>query len=62
MKTKTEKLKNKVISSFKNEMGFDPKVIKIDGEIVLADGFWCRLVNGVIIKKTHGLAWRLDNA
>ena len=61
MTTLNNKLEKKVIASFIAELGETPTKIKFDGDLVYADGFYCRILNGKNIKKTHGLAWRKDN-
>ncbi len=53
-------IENKIRESFKSELGEYPLSIKIDGEIVSADGFCCVLLDGKKIKKTHKLAWRRE--
>lgn len=53
-------LENKIKKSFFAEFGFMPSSIKFDGEFCTAEGYCCRVLNGKTIKKTHGLAWRLD--
>jgi hypothetical protein len=61
MTTLNNKLEAKVIESFISELGETPSQIRFDGDFVYADGFYCRILNGKSIKKTHGLAWRKEN-
>ena len=60
MTTLNNKLEAKVIASFIAELGETPTQIKFDGDYVYADGFYCRILNGKSIKKTHRVAWRRD--
>lgn len=59
MKTQTAKIETKAIALFIKEMGYTPTTVKVDDQIVYADGYSCMVI-GNSIKKTHGLAWRTD--
>lgn len=61
MTTTNNKLEQKIKADFIAYFGNEPKEIKIDGEYVYADGFWCRILNNKSIKKIHGVAWRREN-
>ncbi len=61
MTTLNNKLEAKVKADFIAYFGNEPKELRFDGEIVYADGFYCRIINNKSIKKIHGIAWRRDN-
>ena len=61
MTTTNNKLEQKIKADFIAYFGNEPKEIKIDGEYVYADGFWCRILNNKSIKKTRGISWRREN-
>ena len=61
MKNANNQLDQKIKSDFLSYFGNEPKQIKIEGEYVFADGYYCRIVNNKSIKKTNGIAWRIDN-
>lgn len=60
MTTANVKLEQKIKSDFTAYFGYEPKGIKIDGGIAYVDGYYCIIINNKSIKKTHGIAWRID--
>lgn len=51
----------KIKATFIAELGFEPTNIQVSGEYATSNGFYCCILNGKTIKKTHKLAWRKDN-
>lgn len=53
-------LKQKIEREFLSYFGHLPKIVTFNQDLCYADGYWCRILNGKTIKKTHGICWRRD--